>query len=135
MYLRTIACALMLCGFALALVQQPVERPAPPIMEPAPPPRAAQTSSKKHKHHSVRLKWRASKTKGIAGYYVYRAEGGRSADYIRLTPKPIMKTSFEDRKVKPGNTYWYAVSAVQKLGKKEVESVRTPPAKAQIPKP
>ena len=104
-------------------------------MESAPPPRGNHTSSRKHKGHSVQLNWRASETKEIDGYYVYRAEGTPSANYIRITPKPIKKTTFEDRKVTPGNTYWYAVSAVQKLGKKEVESDRTPPAKAEIPKP
>lgn len=135
MCLRTIACALVLCGIAVAMVQLPVERPAPPTMQPAPLRQASHTPSRKHKGHSVQLNWKGSETKGIDGYYVYRAEGVPPGDYTCITPKPIKKTSFEDKKVKPGSTYWYAVSAVQKFGKKEIESDRTPPAKAEIPKP
>ncbi|MGH9521378.1 MAG: hypothetical protein ACRD3E_02465 [Terriglobales bacterium] len=140
MRLRIAICTLALCGVAFCLGQQQSAPPAPPTMEsaPAPPPSTNSKnskSSKKHKPHSVQLKWEESKTKGIEGYYVYRADGGPSGDFARITPKPIKKTEFKDLNVKAGKTYSYAVSAVQRLGGKEIESARTMPVTVQIPSP
>jgi len=125
-----------MCGVVVGVERQQAEQPAPPTMESTSPPgQPEQPSSGKHKPHSVELNWKASETTGIAGYYVYRAEGAPTAEFVRVTPKPIKETTYKDKKVETGKTYYYAVSAVQRVGKKYVESVRTPPILARIPSP
>ena len=132
-------CTFVVCCVVVCLGQTQSTAPAPPTMEPAPATPAQKTkdntSAANHKPHSVTLKWQESKTKGIEGYYVYRADGGKVAKFVRLTPRPIKETEFRDLHVKPGKSYVYAVSAVQNVGGKEIESALTPPVTAQIPKP
>jgi hypothetical protein len=93
---------------------------------------AARRPKEKQKKHSVKLRWNPSSTKRIAGYCVYRAEGDPQGPYISLNTVPLRRTTFVDdvRKLKPGKTYFYQVSAIARTG---VESERTPPAAAQIP--
>jgi fibronectin type 3 domain-containing protein len=137
MRLALIPIAVAMC-FSTMLAHAQSSRPSPPSMETSAKPEHAQPPKKsgKHKPHSVQLKWQASKTKGIEGYYVYRADGKASGNFERITPRPIKVTKFTDKKVKAGKTYSYAVSAVQKIGKKkEVESERTPAITVQIPEP
>ena len=136
MRLRTALCLLALSAFAFATGVQEASRPAPPVMETQSPPTKAKKPSapKKKGAHSVELNWKPSPTKGV-GYYVYRAEGGPNGNFVPLTPKPLHRTTFKDTKVKAGKTYAYAVSAVQKVGKKVLESERTPPVTAVIPTP
>jgi fibronectin type 3 domain-containing protein len=63
----------------------------------------------------VFLTWNENKERDLAGYHVYRTtKSGRN--YERLTDKPIMRTTFSDETVKPGQAYYYAVSAVDQSG-------------------
>jgi fibronectin type 3 domain-containing protein len=61
------------------------------------------------------LLWNENKERDLAGYYVYRStkSGG---EYMLLTDKPLVRTTFSDETVKSGTTYYYAVSAIDKAG-------------------
>ena len=61
----------------------------------------------------VSLIWDANTEPDLAGYLVYRSEIPQTA-YQRLTPQPIQRTTFADRTVAPGTTYYYVVTAVDK---------------------
>ena len=137
MRLRAASCLLALSTLAFATGLQQPSRPAPPVMDTqAPPPPAKKTKpSRKPRPHSVELRWKPSATKGVYGYYVYRAEGGISGHFVRITPHPLKKTQFKDTKVHAGAEYAYAVSSVQKFGKKLLESDRTPALAVKIPSP
>jgi hypothetical protein len=79
--------------------------------------------------HSVNLNWVASTSVGVVGYYVYRGNrlGGTYAQ-IGFTGG----TSYVDTSVLSGQTYFYAVTAVDGQNK---ESMRSTPAMAIIPVP
>ncbi len=62
---------------------------------------------------SVKVTWK--KSKGAAGYYVYRKTGNGSWKKIKRV-KGASKTSYTDKKVKSGTTYYYTVKAYK--GKK-----------------
>jgi P pilus assembly chaperone PapD len=59
--------------------------------------------------HSVALNWDPS-TSQVVGYYVYRvlADG----TYAKINPAPMVLTSYTDVSVQSGQTYTYAVTAV-----------------------
>jgi hypothetical protein len=137
MQLRAASCLLALSTIAFASGVQEPSRPAPPVMDTQAPPAPTKKSkpSRKHGPHSVELNWKPSVTKGVDGYYVYRADGGISGHFLRITPQPLKKTQFKDTKVHAGAEYAYAVSSVQKIGKKRLESDRTPAVAVKIPKP
>jgi hypothetical protein len=65
--------------------------------------------------HSVDLSWDASGTPGIVGYNVYRssASGG---PYSLLTTSPDPSLLFSDTTVTAGQTYYYAVTALNSAG-------------------
>lgn len=78
----------------------------------------------------VFLTWNENKERDLAGYNVYRsAQSGKS--YKRLADKPLMRTTYSDESVKSGNTYFYAVTAVDKSGN---ESARTEGKKVYVEK-
>ena len=60
--------------------------------------------------HTVDLAWNAS-TSDVIGYYVYRSSqpGG---PYTKLTNQLQSSVTFTDTSVRAGNTYFYAVTAV-----------------------
>lgn len=61
------------------------------------------------------LTWNENKERDLAGYRVYRSvRSGRN--YVRLTDKPINRTTFSDVTVKPGVVYYYTVTAVDQSG-------------------
>ena len=61
------------------------------------------------------LTWNENKENDLAGYYVYRSKkSGR--DYVRLTEKPINRTTYSDESAKPQVAYYYVVSAVDRSG-------------------
>jgi len=137
MQLRAALCLLALSAIAFATDFQEPSRPAPPVMDrqAAPAPAKKAKPSGKHGPHSVELNWKPSPTKGVEGYYVYRADGGISASFNRITPHPIKKTKYKDTKVKPGAHYAYAVSSVQKFKGRLLESEKTTPVLVEIPSP
>jgi len=71
---------------------------------------------------SVELLWDRSTASDLAGYRIYRAEG--NGTYSRLA-ETGETPSYSDRKIEPGKTYRYAVSAFDRLGN---ESAVSPPA-------
>ena len=59
----------------------------------------------------ISLIWEAVEATDLAGYLVFRGEGGGEPT-TPLTPAPIRDTSFEDRTVTPGVRYVYVVVAI-----------------------
>jgi Abnormal spindle-like microcephaly-assoc'd, ASPM-SPD-2-Hydin len=78
---------------------------------------------------SVALTWQASTSPNITGYYVYRANGV-SATYSRLVTTPVSGLNYSDASVLAGESYTYAVTAVDSSGQ---ESTYSSPATATIP--
>jgi fibronectin type 3 domain-containing protein len=65
---------------------------------------------------SVRLTWRAPAHHAeIAGYHVYRS-GESGINYVPLTPRPVQGTEFTDDTARPGETAFYAITAVEHSG-------------------
>lgn len=79
--------------------------------------------------HSVALDWDASMWSNVVGYNVYRASqfGG---PYTKLTSVPEPGTSFTDRTVQRGATYFYVTTSVDS---NSVESTYSNAAMAVIP--
>lgn len=61
----------------------------------------------------VRLIWTGGDVADLAGYRVYRREGG---DLRRLNVEPVVATEFTDSSVASGRTYVYRVVAIDKTG-------------------
>lgn len=68
----------------------------------------------------ARLVWRQSEASDLAGYIVYRkAPGG---DFVRLTEKPIGRTTYVDETAASGKTYVYRVTAIDQVGNESAPS-------------
>jgi fibronectin type 3 domain-containing protein len=76
--------------------------------------------------HSVNLSWKAS-TSSVVGYNIYRH--GPSG-VVKLNPVPVTGTSYVDRTVQPGQTYFYVTKAVSAKG---AESTASNEIRADIP--
>jgi hypothetical protein len=62
---------------------------------------------------AVRLAWEAVPDPDLAGYHVYRSTTtGRG--HTRITPAPQGATTFVDAEARPGQTYYYQVTAVDR---------------------
>jgi Cep192 domain 4/HYDIN/CFA65/VesB-like, Ig-like domain len=79
--------------------------------------------------HSVTLTWAASTSPNISGYNVYRATGLTGA-YSKLTAAPVSGLQFTDTSVVSGETYVYAVTAVNSSG---AESSHSTPETVVVP--
>jgi hypothetical protein len=62
--------------------------------------------------HSVTLSWQASKTEGV-GYNVYRRDASGT---VKLNSAPVAQTTYVDKTVQPGQTYYYMTKAVSAKG-------------------
>ena len=80
---------------------------------------------------AVRLAWTASPEADVAGYFVYRASAP-GAEFVRLTPTPIPRTTYTDPTVERGKTYSYVVTAVDRATRPK-ESARSAPASVTVP--
>ncbi|MGB6691590.1 MAG: fibronectin type III domain-containing protein, partial [Terracidiphilus sp.] len=81
----------------------------------APGPGAAETQP------SVDLSWQPDTEADLAGYFVYRREEG--LPWQRISPaQPVAAPAFHDAHVAPGNTYIYAVSAIDQKGHESARS-------------
>jgi fibronectin type 3 domain-containing protein len=80
------------------------------------------------RQHSVTLSWKAS-TSPVVGYYVYRRG---TSGVVKLNFEPVTETSYVDRTVQPGQTYFYVTKAVSAKG---TESTATNEVRADIPSP
>ena len=79
--------------------------------------------------HSVMLSWQASTSPDVTGYYVYRASGVTTA-YSRLVTTPVSGLNYADAALVAGDTYTYAVTAVDSSGQ---ESTYSAPLTVTIP--
>ncbi|MGA9462710.1 MAG: hypothetical protein WBV28_07970 [Terracidiphilus sp.] len=78
---------------------------------------------------AVDLSWQPDTEADVAGYVVYRREGG--AAWQRISPAaPVVGPAFHDAHVEPGHTYRYAVSALDQGGH---ESARSEEAEESVP--
>ena len=62
-------------------------------------------------NYYVELNWIQSPTPGITGNCVYRAKAGAVLKKLACVEPPILK--YKDTRVKDGETYSYAVTAVE----------------------
>jgi hypothetical protein len=80
---------------------------------------------------TVRLAWQAVPDADVAGYHVYRSStAGRG--HVRLTTAPQGATTYVDADVRPGQTYFYVVTAVDRA-KRANESVPSPEVSTTLP--
>jgi hypothetical protein len=79
--------------------------------------------------HSVALDWVASTSSNVSGYNIYRSTG-LTGSFSKLTSAPVSGLKYTDTSVVNGETYVYAVSAVNSSG---VESPHSTPVTAVIP--
>jgi hypothetical protein len=80
---------------------------------------------------SIDLSWQPDTEADLAGYVIYRREGG--GEWQRISPAtPAIEPALHDAHVQPGHTYHYAVSAVGKDGH---ESDRSAVAQETVPQP
>ncbi len=81
--------------------------------------------------HSVTLKWNASPSK-VEGYNVYRKKISDANPYLRINRSLVRSTTYEDKEVEAGASYYYVVSAVDACG---TESSFSNKSYAKIPSP
>jgi hypothetical protein len=81
--------------------------------------------------HSVSLSWTASTSSNVTGYNVYRGTQA-SGPYTKLTSSSMVAVSFTDSAVQAGQTYYYAVTAVDNNNN---ESAYSNQAQAVVPSP
>ena len=76
----------------------------------------------------IDLIWAPVPSADLAGYNIYRAEGGEGE--VKLNSGPVRTPSYRDGAVSPGKTYTYSVSAVDPRGN---ESRKSEDASESIP--
>jgi hypothetical protein len=79
--------------------------------------------------HTVALKWDASASSGVKGYYLYRSTSS-STGFARLNSSYVSGLSYTDNAVTNGATYYYAVTAVSSSG---AESPKSSEAEVTVP--
>lgn len=65
--------------------------------------------------HNVVLNWKASVTTGVS-YNIYRASTLGGGTYVLLNTQPLSTLSYTDSTVRSGNSYVYAVTAMDASG-------------------
>lgn len=118
------------CGGGTASTMQTPGNPGPtptPTATPTPTPSPTPTPTPTPQVHFVSISWQASTSSGIVSYNIYRstASGGPYTKAGRAAG-----TSFTDRAVQAGTTYFYVVSAVNNSG---VESPASPEQSVTVP--
>lgn len=76
------------------------------------------------------LTWNENKERDLAGYRVYRSTR-TGKDYERLTDTVLTRTTFSDETAKPGATYYYRITAVDRA---DNESTGSEEKKADVEK-
>jgi hypothetical protein len=80
---------------------------------------------------AIDLSWQPDTEADLAGYAVYRSEGGGT--WQRISPaQPVVGPAFHDPQVQPGHAYSYAVTAIDQGGH---ESGQSAPAQETVPNP
>jgi hypothetical protein len=80
---------------------------------------------------AVELSWRANTEPDLLGYLVYRREPPMPTA-VRLTETPLSPTTFTDRSARPGATYVYSVTAVDRSTRRN-ESAPSAEAEVTVP--
>jgi hypothetical protein len=81
--------------------------------------------------NAVRLAWEAVPDPDVAGYVIYRSTtAGRG--HARLTPEPHGGTTYVDTDVRPGQRYFYVVTAVDR-SRRANESIPSAETAAIVP--
>jgi fibronectin type 3 domain-containing protein len=81
--------------------------------------------------HAVTLSWQApASVPGVTvvGYHVYRSTAS-GVQYARIAER-VSGQRYEDRKVRSGKTYFYAITALDQVGR---ESNLSPEVRAEVP--
>jgi fibronectin type 3 domain-containing protein len=79
---------------------------------------------------AVRLGWNASGAADVALYAIYRA--GETGDFMRIATTMAIATVYLDRDVRPGTTYRYAVTALDRA-RRPNESVQSNIISVRVP--
>jgi fibronectin type 3 domain-containing protein len=79
---------------------------------------------------SVRLAWNPSPETDVALYAVYRAEG--TGAFLRIATTQSITTLYTDQDVRPGRTYRYAVTALDRA-RQANESARSNEVSVTVP--
>jgi fibronectin type 3 domain-containing protein len=79
---------------------------------------------------AVRLAWNPSGSPDVAVYAIYRA--GETGDFVRIATTMAVATVYVDRDVRPGTTYRYAVTALDRA-RRPNESPRSNEISVRVP--
>ncbi|MGH7397054.1 MAG: hypothetical protein ACRELW_05905, partial [Candidatus Rokuibacteriota bacterium] len=79
---------------------------------------------------TVRLAWNPSASPDVATYAVYRA--GETGDFVRIATTLAVATVYQDRDVRAGTTYRYAVTALDRAERAN-ESPRSNVVTVRVP--
>ena len=79
---------------------------------------------------AVRLAWNPSGSPDVAVYAIYRA--GETGDFVRIATTMAIATVYVDRDVRPGTTYRYAVTALDRA-RRPNESPRSNEISVRVP--
>lgn len=104
----------------------PVRVEAQDIFPPAVPTglEAVATAQGNGAETAVDLSWQPGTDADLAGYAVYRRQG--QGVWTRISPaQPVVGPAFHDTLVQPGQTYTYAVSAIDQGGHESARSAET----------
>jgi hypothetical protein len=86
----------------------PIRIEASDLFAPAPPTKVVAVQE----GPAVRLFWNPNQEKDLAGYRLYRREGG--GEWTRLSPDAVDRPSYLDREVSSGRSFSYRVTAVDR---------------------
>jgi fibronectin type 3 domain-containing protein len=78
--------------------------------------------------HVVDLSWDSSASSNLAGYNVYRSPNGST--WSKINSSLVGSTIYDDASVANGDTYYYAVTAVNLEG---IESAKSGSVKIAVP--
>jgi hypothetical protein len=112
-------------------LSNPIRVDAADIFPPDVPTGLAAIATQSGTENSIDLSWKANTDTDLAGYAVYRREG--DGPWQRISPaEPVIGPAFHDAHVRPGQTYRYAVTALDQTGH---ESGRSVEAEETAPQP
>ena len=112
-------------------LSDPIRVDAADIFPPEIPTGLAAIATQTSTEISIDLSWKANTDADLAGYAVYRREG--DGPWQRISPaEPVVGPAFHDARVRPGQPYRYAVTALDQGGH---ESGRSDEAEETAPQP
>jgi len=76
----------------------------------------------------IDLTWAPNTERDLAGYIVYRRSAGSA--FVAVSPAPLKAPAWRDNNVRPGQKYYYTVSAIDVRGNQSAQSA---PAEESVP--